>query len=438
VQSSASVDGPYRSIITATDPHGLKVSTIVVFNVENPAPIANADSVRGFEDSLALADVSVNDSDLDQDALSFILGRAPDHGKVVMKSDGTFVYTPDKNYNGNDSFTYSVIDADGKSDTQTVNLTIIAVNDAPVVIVQVRNQENLVQDNILLDISSNFSDLDGDEITFAENGLPEGLEIDFYSGVISGTISPRASVGGDKTVVITAYDGHGGFVSLEFTWKVNPLPVIFEGGFYDHNQTGFTEPDFETKSVGDGLPDFGDDGIIVQTVNNLQSLGGTGTIGNAGADGTQNSDIRQMSQRLAEITGTSLKSWDVAGLTGFSVKIDAGSALSETGGHLTVGTLVQQNTLYIEIRNDLEFKNQESVQKYDIKMANGEPLPSWLKLTTGGLLVGERPVQSEEITLQITAIISDGSKLEKMVSIQTRNGEITSAQTVLPEGSTTP
>ena len=56
----------------------------------------------------------------------------PANGTVVDNGDGTFTYTPTANFNGEDSFTYTVADGNGGSDTATVNITVTAVNDAPV------------------------------------------------------------------------------------------------------------------------------------------------------------------------------------------------------------------------------------------------------------------------------------------------------------------
>jgi Ca2+-binding RTX toxin-like protein len=47
-----------------------------------------------------------------------------------LNPDGSFVYTPDANYNGTDSFTYEASDGKGGSSTATVNLTVTPVTDA--------------------------------------------------------------------------------------------------------------------------------------------------------------------------------------------------------------------------------------------------------------------------------------------------------------------
>src|SRR4029077_11438930 len=52
------------------------------------------------------------------------------HGAVV--NNGTNVsYTPAANYFGTDSFTYTISDGNGGTDTATVNVTVTSVNDAP-------------------------------------------------------------------------------------------------------------------------------------------------------------------------------------------------------------------------------------------------------------------------------------------------------------------
>ena len=52
-------------------------------------------------------------------------------GRVMLNVTGTLTYTPDTDYNGSPSFTYTV-NSGGVLETATVNLTVNAVNDAPI------------------------------------------------------------------------------------------------------------------------------------------------------------------------------------------------------------------------------------------------------------------------------------------------------------------
>lgn len=53
----------------------------------------------------------------------------PAHGAVTVNADGTFNYVPAANYNGSDSFTYQICDADGDCDPATVNISIDPLDD---------------------------------------------------------------------------------------------------------------------------------------------------------------------------------------------------------------------------------------------------------------------------------------------------------------------
>ncbi len=52
------------------------------------------------------------------------------NGTVTFTASGV-TYTPDPNFHGSDSFTYTVSDGHGGTDTATVAVTATAVNDAP-------------------------------------------------------------------------------------------------------------------------------------------------------------------------------------------------------------------------------------------------------------------------------------------------------------------
>ena len=66
-----------------------------------------------------------NDSTTSGGTLTYAKASNPSHGTVVVNADGSYTYTPATNYNGTDSFTYTVTDAaSGESLTRTVNLTV--------------------------------------------------------------------------------------------------------------------------------------------------------------------------------------------------------------------------------------------------------------------------------------------------------------------------
>ncbi len=237
IDSSASASGPFTVLVTVTDGNGGVVTDTFSWVVANPAPAAVGDSFATNEDTPVSGSVASNDSDPDGDTLNYVKLTDPANGTVVFNSDGTFTYTPTGDFHGPDSFDYQAIDADGEVSTATVNISVDPVNDPPVVISNVPDQSSNDSDPIILDVSTNFSDVEGDGLTFSATGLPTGLSID-GTGNITGTIDSSASASGPFTVVVTANDGNGGTVTDTFTWTVaNPAPTAGNDGFTTNEDT---------------------------------------------------------------------------------------------------------------------------------------------------------------------------------------------------------
>ncbi|WP_178863995.1 cadherin-like domain-containing protein, partial [Thiomicrorhabdus cannonii] len=81
----------------------------------------------------------------------------PAHGNVVIEGDGTVTYTPVADYNGPDSFTYTITDGQGGTDTAMVTLTVNPQNDPPVALDDVSILDEDSSANI--DVLANDSDL---------------------------------------------------------------------------------------------------------------------------------------------------------------------------------------------------------------------------------------------------------------------------------------
>ena len=94
----------------------------------NDAPAANAQSVTTPEDTAKA--ITLSGTDADGDALTFAVGT-PTHG-TLSGTAPNLTYAPTANYNGPDSFTFTVNDGTVTSAPGTVSITVTAVNDAPV------------------------------------------------------------------------------------------------------------------------------------------------------------------------------------------------------------------------------------------------------------------------------------------------------------------
>ncbi len=93
-------------------------------------PNAKDDSDTTLEDTPVTIDVLANDSDPNGDTLTVISATSPD-GTVVINDDGTLTFTPNPDFNGEATITYTVTDPDGNTDTANVIVTVTPVNDAP-------------------------------------------------------------------------------------------------------------------------------------------------------------------------------------------------------------------------------------------------------------------------------------------------------------------
>ena len=99
--------------------------TIAVAPVDD-APVASDDIFRNDEGhvlDVATPGVLANDTDVEGDPLTAVLVTKPVHGKVTLRADGSFTYTPNATFDGADSFTYKASDGVRRSATATVYIT---------------------------------------------------------------------------------------------------------------------------------------------------------------------------------------------------------------------------------------------------------------------------------------------------------------------------
>ncbi|MDO6388409.1 tandem-95 repeat protein, partial [Uliginosibacterium sp. 31-12] len=127
------------TVTVVTSDGTLSDTDSIAITVNPVTDIAN-DTVTTNEDTLVNINVNSNDSfensghtitAINGSAIAVGGSVAVTNGSVTLKADGTLDFTPTANYNGAASFTYTVTSG-GVSETATVNVTVAAVNDAPV------------------------------------------------------------------------------------------------------------------------------------------------------------------------------------------------------------------------------------------------------------------------------------------------------------------
>jgi uncharacterized protein (TIGR03382 family) len=125
--------GPDTYSYTVTDADGQSSTAAVAITVTSvdDVPLAVADVAPVTEDTETPIDVLGNDTGLGDGPITVTIAVEPQHGTVVVNGDGTVTYTPDPDYVGPDTFSYTVTDGDNQSSTAAVAITVIDVDDVP-------------------------------------------------------------------------------------------------------------------------------------------------------------------------------------------------------------------------------------------------------------------------------------------------------------------
>ncbi len=119
-------------VIKVTAQNGTIKYYKVTLRLINSNPIAIDDSdTMDEDDNSRLIDVIKNDKDENMDVLTIRSYTQSVNGGLVEQVGSLLKYTPKKDFNGEDSFSYTVSDGKGGTSTATVTVTVRAVNDIP-------------------------------------------------------------------------------------------------------------------------------------------------------------------------------------------------------------------------------------------------------------------------------------------------------------------
>ena len=207
---------------------GTDTATVIVsVGQTNIPPVANDDTFSVNEDSTATSlAVLANDTDANGHPLTVTGVTQPASGGTVTLVGGVVSFTPTADFNGPVTFSYTVSDGRGGSDTATVTVNVQPVNDAPVAaddVLTVNEDASATTANV----KANDSDRDGDPLTVTAVTQPAtGGTVSLVGGVV--TFTPALNYFGTTSFGYTISDGQGGTASATVTVtvnSVNDLPV---------------------------------------------------------------------------------------------------------------------------------------------------------------------------------------------------------------------
>lgn len=154
IRSLTAVSGPSRD-----------ESRVTFTMLVNRAPVGTAATVSTPEDSAKIVTLAATDAD--KDAVSFALGTAPKNGTATL-SGTTVTYTPNANFVGRDTFTFTASDGKLTSTPATVAVDVTPVNDAPTA----QPGRLMVEQGGSLAVTLVGVDIDGDVLTYVVTLAP--------------------------------------------------------------------------------------------------------------------------------------------------------------------------------------------------------------------------------------------------------------------------
>ena len=376
--------------------------------------VAADDSVTTDEDTPVNGTVAGNDSTTSGGTLEYVKATDPSNGTVVVNIDGTYTYTPNANFNGTDSFTYTVTDpASGESLTQTVEITVNPVNDAPVIsggdqqgtVVEAGNLADGTPTTGTPDASGSFSatDVENDPLVWSVVGTP-----DTTYGVFS--INPTTGAWTyvlDNSLPATQALNEGDEIPLTYTVQVSDG----QGGT-------------ETREVVITVNGTNDSPVAVADVNTVTEAGvldggNSATVGVPTAEGdvlANDSDVDDGETDTLQVSGVNFGA--VVGSVGVALSGTYGSLVLAADGTY-VYTLDNDNT---DTQALGQGQTATEIFTYTVTDVNGATHASTLTITVQG--TNDQPVITSDASDATGFVVEAGTGV---VGTDTASGTVTAS-----------
>ncbi len=214
------IPGNYQVVFTADDGFGGQGQAIVNVHVNAP-PIFQSTPAASVQEDETFSYLPIV-TDADNDPISLVLAGGPNG--MVLDGSGILSWTPGNGDVGPHAVLLQASDGQGRTTDQAFTLTVINVNDPPVITSTpglAATEEQLYAYNMTA------SDADGDPISFILDSGPAGMTVNSGNGQLRWT--PTDGQIGPQGVSLSAHDGQGGVATQNFTivvTDVNDAPAI--------------------------------------------------------------------------------------------------------------------------------------------------------------------------------------------------------------------
>ena len=448
---ASNYSGPASFDYTVSDSNGGTSTATVSVTVTaiNDAPVANDDTLNATEGTpvtFTAGQLLGNDSDVDNALgdLSIDSVTSGPGGTAVLNGDGSVTFTPDANFNGPATFTYTATDGSATSAPATAAVNVTGVNDAPVA-----NADSLTtsEDTPLTipgsTLTANDTDADGNTLTVVGVSNATNGSVSLSGGQI--TFTPTADFHGTATFDYTVSDGNGGSSTATVTVTVGPVndapvanadvlsatedtPATFTAGELTGNDTdvdgdaltlvSVTSGAGGTASLAGGVVTFTPDanfngpaGFTYQVSDGTTTTTGTATVNVAAVND------------MAVITGTRTGSVTEDGTLTTNGDVDV--ADPDTGEAKFAGASGARAGTY----GTYTFNVDTGVWSYQLNNANA----AVQALNAGQMLTNSITVQSLDGSASTTLDVTINGADEPMTGIVGANGDDNLNGTAAPE-----
>jgi len=275
-------NGADSFVVTAADSaKAFATQTVnVTLAAVNDAPVFASPTVTvsGTEDTVLKGTAKATDVDVG-DKLTYAIKKQGTKGAVAINATtGAYTYTPKLDATGVDSFEITATDSGKAVATQTVNLTLAAVNDAPTVAKAVTTPVSITEGKEFrysLPVGT-FKDVDDTALTYSATGLPTGITVDSKTGNLAGTVGYEAADTASLTATIKATDAGGLNASMSLKVNVINTPTVLGTAGADTIKAGLGNDSIRSGAGNDTLSGGAGNDTLVGGAGNDLLTGGDG------------------------------------------------------------------------------------------------------------------------------------------------------------------
>lgn len=326
----------------------------ITVTTPNNAPTLSDSGFLMMEDGVLSS--SIVGDDIDGNTLSYSASVLPIYGNLTLQSNGNFVYTPDANFSGNDTFQVIATDGSLSSSAGLITIDVTPVNDLPIAL---NDNYSLPQDtSFFVPVLSNDTDVDSKSLSVSGVSMPShGVLTPSGTGFL---YTPDTSYSGSDSFTYTVTDDLGAsslsaIVTLSIT-STNTPPVAPDENLTLSEDSTFThvlaasDPEASTLTyIIDTPPTSGI--LTISSTGNLQyapvaNFFGTDSFSYHVSDGILTSPIANITLNITPLNDAPIA------LSGTYVVL--GNILAQSGNILTGtlhGTDIDGDTLTYILKN---------------------------------------------------------------------------------------